>query len=257
VRQVSAGIVEFGRKVRQSQSALVLIIANLVPLGGVIFAHWSAFQIVWLFWFENVIIGAFNVLKMLTVGFFGNPAAEVAKTPLTGTGGRAAGIAGMTFLAAFFTVHYGGFSFGHGIFVVALLGKGSAMREGVSAQGFSLWDIYVHNPRVAVSEGLGLAILVLLASHAFSFIANFLRNREYTRTGVDRLMGGPYARVVILHVAIIFGAFFVLALGSPMGVLAFVVLFKIGLDLVLHLKERKHSGAIPIPLVKRRKRKNT
>ena len=252
MRQVSAGIVEFGRKVRHNQSALVLIVANLVPLGGVIFAHWSAFQIVWLFWFENVIIGAFNVLKMLTVGFFGNPAPEVAKTPLTGTGGRVASIAGMTFLAAFFTMHYGGFSLVHGLFVVVLLGKGSGMREGPS-----LWDLYVNNPLVAVSEGLGLAILVLLASHAFSFIANFLFKREYTRTGVARLMGGPYARVVILHVAIIFGAFFVLALGSPVGVLALVVLFKIGLDLMLHLKEHKHSGAIPIPLVKRNKRNNT
>jgi len=44
VRQVSTGIVEFGRKVRQNQSALVLIMANLVPLGGVIFAHWSALR---------------------------------------------------------------------------------------------------------------------------------------------------------------------------------------------------------------------
>jgi hypothetical protein len=39
------------------------------------------------------------VLKMLTVGFFGNPAAEAAKTRVTGTGGRVASIAGMTRLA--------------------------------------------------------------------------------------------------------------------------------------------------------------
>ena len=165
---------------------------------------------------------------------------------------RALSIAGVTFFAAFFTVHYGGSSFVHGQFVVGWLGKGSGMREWGS-----LWDLYVSNSLVAVSDGLGPAILVLLASHAFSFIANFLFKREYTRTGLDGLMGGPYARVVILHVAIIFGAFFVLALGSPVSELALLVLFKIGLDLTLHLKEREHSGAIPIPLVKRRKRKNT
>jgi hypothetical protein len=225
----------------------------------VIFAGWSAFQIVWLFWFENVIIGGFNVLKMLTVGLFGNPVGslgnpepEAAKTPMTGTGQRVANIAGVTFFAAFFIVHYGGFSFGHGQFVVGLLGKGSGMCEWCS-----IWGLYVGNSLVAVREGLGPAMLVLLGSHAFSFIVNFLFKREYARTGLDTLMGGPYARVVILHVAIILGAFLVLALGSPVGILALLVLFKIALDLTLHLKEREHSGAIPIPLVKRRRRKNT
>jgi hypothetical protein len=280
-RELSARIVEFGTKVRQNRSALVLILANLVPLGGVVFAHWSAFYLVWLFWFENVIIGGFNVLKMLTVGLFGNPIPEAAKTalaeaarrargdwgpaprpgrgetPLCGTTGRVAGLGGMAFMAAFFTVHYGGFSFVHGVFVVALLGKGSAMREGMSPAGFSLWDIYVHNPLVAISEGLGLAMLVLVFSHAFSFVANFLVKREYARTGVDRLMGGPYARVVILHVAIILGAFFALALGSPVVLLVLLVLLKIGLDLVLHLKERQHAGAIPILLLKRKTTKST
>ena len=251
---VSARIVELGRKVGQSWSAIVLIVANLVPLGGVIFAGWSAFQIVWLFWFENVIIGGFNVLKMLTVGLLGNPEGEAAKKPITAIGQRVASIVSMALLVAFFAAHYGLFSFGHGQFVVGLLGKGSGMCEWCS-----LWGLYVGNTLVAVRDGLGLAILVLLASHAFSFVANFLFKREYsqyTRTNLGTLMGGPYARVMILHVAIILGAFFVLALGSPVGILALLVLLKIALDLALHLKEREHSGAIPIPLAKRTKGKN-
>ena len=50
---------------RLSPSALVLVAANLVPLAGVLFFGWSVFSTLLLFWVENVIVGAFNVLRML------------------------------------------------------------------------------------------------------------------------------------------------------------------------------------------------
>src|SRR4051812_39197593 len=47
-------------------SAYVLIAANALPLFGVLFLGWDAFSIVLLYWTENVVIGAINVLKMIT-----------------------------------------------------------------------------------------------------------------------------------------------------------------------------------------------
>jgi 4-hydroxybenzoyl-CoA reductase subunit beta len=44
---------------------LALIAANLVPLAGVFLFGWEVFPLLLLFWFENVIIGFFNALKML------------------------------------------------------------------------------------------------------------------------------------------------------------------------------------------------
>ena len=41
-----------------------LLIANAIPLWGVIFLGWDAFYIVLLYWTENLIIGFYNVLKM-------------------------------------------------------------------------------------------------------------------------------------------------------------------------------------------------
>jgi hypothetical protein len=41
----------------QRWSVWALIAANLVPLGGVLFAGWSAFEVVFLYWLENLIIG--------------------------------------------------------------------------------------------------------------------------------------------------------------------------------------------------------
>ena len=45
---------------------MVLILVNLLPILGVIYANWSVFEIVALYWFENVVIGGVNALKILT-----------------------------------------------------------------------------------------------------------------------------------------------------------------------------------------------
>ena len=47
-------------------------------------------------------------------------------------------------------------------------------------------------------------------------------------------MFAPYGRVVITHVALIVGALPVIALGSPLPLLAILVFFKIVMDVGLH-----------------------
>ena len=60
----SAPTSETPRQLRLSAAALV--IANLVPLAGVLLWQWSVSSIVILYWFENVVIGVVNVLRMAT-----------------------------------------------------------------------------------------------------------------------------------------------------------------------------------------------
>ena len=90
---------------RLTTSAAVLIAANSFPLYGVAVLDWEVFPLVLLFWLENVIIGCFNVFKMLLIGPY-----------------DAVRWIGKMFMAAFFVVHYGGFAAIHGMFVVLLFG---------------------------------------------------------------------------------------------------------------------------------------
>jgi hypothetical protein len=46
-------------------SIIFLSIANLFPIYGVLFLGWEVFIILFLFWMENLIIGFFNILRML------------------------------------------------------------------------------------------------------------------------------------------------------------------------------------------------
>jgi hypothetical protein len=52
-------------RVGSSVGALVaLIVANLVPLVGVLWFGWNVWAILIIYWLENGIVGLFNVLKM-------------------------------------------------------------------------------------------------------------------------------------------------------------------------------------------------
>ena len=54
-------------RIGSSYGALVaLIVANLIPLFGVLFLGWSVWNILVIYWLENGIAGVINVLKMST-----------------------------------------------------------------------------------------------------------------------------------------------------------------------------------------------
>ena len=197
-------------------SAWVLVAANLVPLAGVLWWDWSVFALLALFWMENVVLGVLFALRMLCADP-SDPAMWLGKL----------------FLIPFFCVHYGMFTAVHGMFVFLLFGGDKA-----AMQNLELLEAAV---RAAERYELWLPIGVLVASHAFSFVWNYLYRGEYRRAELKRLMAKPYGRVAVLHVAIILGGFGTALLGSPLWALVLLVVLKTALDYRAHVKE--HSKA--------------
>lgn len=190
-------------------SATALVAANLIPLVGVLAGGWRVYDVLLLFWAENVIIGLLNVARLLTLS--------------------ARGDLGAAGLAAFFAVHYGLFTLVHGVFVVTLFGPAGA--SPVVALG------------LLATPALALPLAALAASHGVSFLANFVLGGEMDRVTPGALMKAPYGRVVVLHVTIIFGGFAVEASGAPIVALALLVALKIAVDLAAHLAEHRRMGA--------------
>ena len=188
-----------------TSSAVGLVLANLVPLAGVIWFGWDLFGIMWLYWAENAVIGVFGVLRIITAG-------EIQHW---------ATVTGRTFLAAFFCVHYGFFWFVHGVFVYALFGGGREL-EGAGMAALSGVPI----------EGL----VPLVVSHGASFVMNYLVGGESRSTSGPAEMTKPYGRVVVLHVAILGGGFLLVAAGGAVWALALFIVLKTALDLGIHLK---------------------
>lgn len=178
-------------------SAIGLVVANVVPLVGVIWFDWSLFGVMWLYWAENGIIGAFALARILTAG-----------------GG--AGLLSRLGLGMFFTIHFGVFWSVHGVFVATLFGGGDAI--GLGSADLAPWE--------------GLVPLVL--SHGASFVLNYLVRGERKAAEPGGEMIKPYGRVVILHIVLILGGFAVMAIGGGVLALALFVTLKTGLDLGAH-----------------------
>ena len=68
-----------------------------------------------------------------------------------------------------------------------------------------------------------------------------LLKAEYASASPQKLMASPYGRIVVMHIAIIAGGFLTMALGSPLGVLAVLIVLKTAIDVKLHLWEHKKA----------------
>ncbi|MCX7717703.1 MAG: DUF6498-containing protein [Candidatus Sumerlaeaceae bacterium] len=208
---------------RWRASYTALLVSNAIPLFGAAFLGWDVFTILFLFWAENVILGAFNVLRMVAASPPDNLVAQAMKL----------------ILIPFFVVHYGGFCFVHGIFVLAMFGGG--LQGGDFPNPFErlVQDFF---------GTLAVPLIALTVSHGISFYTNYLLDGEFRRATVDKLMIQPYARIAVLHLTIILGAFLVQALGSPTYALALLVVLKTGVDFAAHRHERrKFAGAAQEP----------
>jgi hypothetical protein len=209
---------------RPAIALAALVLANLVPLFGVLFLDWDVGSLVVLYWFENLVIGGYTILKML----------------LKARGRK-------RFLALFFTLHYGGFCAIHGFFVLQLTrfaGEDWGHAAAITWPGpLALVQMFVNLAQqvlAAAPREFLLGCLALVVSHGVSFALIYLGQREYEHTTMNELMNAPYRRIAVLHVAIIAGGFLVVRLGSPLGLLVALVALKIGMDIMLH--NRSHAA---------------
>ena len=209
--------------------AIALVTANLIPLAGVVLLGWDVSYLLLLYWLENLVIGGATLIRILNTG-----------------GIRAIGD------AAFFTVHYGFFCAGHGMFVIALSNMGD---ENLADLDFQEGDIPFLVPlylffgvlrwiNVNMPELFFIPLLALLISHGISLYRHHFKGREDEGREVDEIMFDPYPRLAVLHVSIILGGFFVISSGGGQvaAVLVLVVLGKTGLDLYLHRRSHERRA---------------
>jgi hypothetical protein len=180
-------------------SILALIIANITPLIGVMFFGWNLFNVLILFWFENVVIGFYAILKMLRI------------SPVGGI-----------FTSLFFLVHYGLFMAVHVFILAGFFGP----------KAVPLSDLIFQNFRIVY-----LSFIAIFISHGISFVSNFLGKQEYLRTTVAKEMNAPYGRMTVLHLTLIFGGWLVVLLSSPIWLLVMLLFIKTAVDLTAHIKQ--------------------
>jgi hypothetical protein len=195
---------------------VLLVAANLIPLFGVLFLGWDLFLVLALFWLENVVIGAFAILRILM--------------------SRGSGLRDRLFTPIFFIAHYGGFMFGHAILLIAVFGPAAS---GAPIETFGDFIRYLLRP------GIGVALLALIVSHGWSFMADVASGQDREMQSARDIMTAPYRRVVITHVGLIVGALLVERIGQPVLGLVALVVVKILID--LRMQDREAGGGSNAP----------
>lgn len=210
-------------------SSVALVAVNLLPAAAVAAGWLSLGDVFVVYWLENVAVWMVTTVKVATAR-----APEPADSRST-LNGRPLHLVPAGAIAGFFALHYGIFTFGHGIFafVMAFIADGELHGR--------YWLL------------TGLAFVV---SHVVSLVVNWFGEDERSRTSPSKAMWQPYPRMLVLHVAII-GAFFLVlrdqSAGSgwpagetDTGALLPVLLLcglKTVVDLWFHLRERRRAWA--------------
>ena len=191
-----------------------LILSNLIPVFGVLFLDWSAAAILILYWAENIVVGFFNVLKMIMAK---GPKRISPRRDIPGSVVRTSE---KVFGIGFFIVHFGAFTLGHGVFVVSLFGK-----DFPSPGSFAI------------------AVASLFLSHGLSFALHYVKKGEYKEAQFNQLFFSPYKRIIVMHITIIAAGWALGMLGSPDGALLVLIALKIFFDTQAHRKEHTMKSA--------------
>jgi len=190
-------------KMYTDRSVTWLLFSNLVTLALALVQHWNVSELLWIYWGQSVIIGWFNVHRILGLKRFSTEGFRInnrAVQPTRATRRQT---------AAFFALHYGMFHFGYLVFLFS----DARMHGGV--------------PVFAVA----LCILVFYFSHRFSWHYN--REREAGRVpNIGNIMFFPYLRIIPMHLIIVLGGLY-----AGNGVMALVVflLLKTAADVAMHI----------------------
>ena len=209
-------------------SSLSVVVNNLFMLFGVLFLHWDVFVIMFLYWAENVIIGVFNVLRML----------------FAGKGG-----AGKLFHIPFFCFHYGAFCLAHSVFI----GIFGGLTYDVHNPLLPVVDaLFSYRPGAALmgmlayAPWISISLLLIVFNQVVSFVRHYLLSDEFRTMDCSDLFGLPYGRIIKLHTAIFFGGILIIFTGSNRYGMCLIIIGKMLYDLRAYWQERAKP---PVPAV--------
>lgn len=176
---------------------LFSLIANLIPIGGVIWLGWDAIQLLFLFWTESLIVGVFTYHRVRMA-----QGDRPAGPWLTGTD-RAEG---------FFALHYGIFWFVHGVILIAFT-MAFAELGGPAA----LWG------SVVGSVDFWLAVLAVAISHAMAFWYGWMKPQAWRNASPGRELFRPYGRLLALHMVMTLGLGVMISSGGDSTVVILIL----------------------------------
>ncbi len=208
-------------------ATLLVFVANLLPLAGVWFWGWDAFVVLMLYWAETMIVAGWTLARIATMP------PELLGTIKVNGKERPGSNASM---ALFFAFHAGMFIGVHLIFLLVLFSGDWASR--MTRPLTFLHALFIESGAWAplllafIAGFIGFVTATPQPSVVTRFMHRLYPGRPaFVAHGLDPkqdhigpLVGGLYARIVVMQIGIILGAWFSQSFGNKAPLLIVIVL---------------------------------
>jgi len=209
----NSGTLNLASQITGDRSLTVLVLSNLLTIVLAVVQQWDVYVLMWIYWAQSVIIGYFNVHRILGLERFTSSGFTINNKPVKRTA------EGKRQTALLFGMHYGLFHLGYMAYLVSV----SAVHGGLPL------------------FGMLVCIFAFYLNHRFSYHYNREREREVIHN-IGNLMAFPYVRIIPMHLMIVIGSGF---LGNNSIALVFFLLLKTIADVAMHVIEHAMArGAV-------------
>lgn len=194
------------KKIWQDASLYLLIFSNLFTIFFAVRDDWSLITIAWVYWFQSVSMGVFNLIRILRLKEFSTENYKINKEQPPATLGT------KLYSAVIFFITYG---FLHLLYIEALLGLETSGSFGVFDEGARTY-VYA-------------AGFLFFLNHLITFFLSAPKDTAKQRIG--DLMFYPFVRVLPMHLL----PFIALQIAKTLPIF---LLIKTVTDATLHIIER-------------------
>jgi len=179
-------------------SVYSLILANILVVVMAIVGHWPLANVLWVYWCQSVIIGIFQVVRMLN--YRPQTPGEITVDPKCGWSPSKTNRFGKIFITLFFVFHYGLF---HVVYFIFL--------AGIFASPLKVFPI------------IWPAILIFVVNHFISLLSD----PNEKKASLSDLFTAPYKRIFPMHLILFFGVFLssFTGLGDPTKEIIGIIFF--------------------------------
>lgn len=203
-------------------SVWLLLASNLLTIYFAATGGISLIIVLWIYWFQSVIIGIFNFVRILELKDFSTKDGRIGGKTLEPSSGLKIG------MAFFFAFHYGFFHIGYFMFLIFGLPMAALLAK---------FDGTPADTEMFVSAGPWVVLIAagaFFVNHLFSYLYN--RKKEIKGQNLGTVMTYPYLRILPMHLICVFGLF------TSGGLMIFLVLKTIA-DVVMHTIEHRKFRA--------------
>ena len=200
-------------------SIISLVIANIIPIIGVIFWNWDIFPLVYIYFLETIVIGLFGFLKIILAQGVDYTIEQ--------------GLVSQILLSQFFPR------------LNSTSSKSSVLISYVICLIFYIGLLFVLCLLVLTPSNFSkpwepsyfIAILGLIISHSISFWQNYIKNKEYIYAVPYTQMTQPFDRVMVMILVFSVTAFAIYRIDVSILTILALIIIKIIFDIIYHYQE--------------------